>query len=344
MAKPIKVTDEHLNQFREACRTDFDKMLAEAKLTNGQFQFSFTRSLSLKDRKAKVFFSEVAWLKTTALLDGFAKEVAWHATAYRADGDNDNYFIGDVMVYPQKVGPASVDMDEVEYSKWLIENIEDERFDNIHAQMHSHVHMAVNPSGTDLSHQEEILRQLPPDGFYIFMIWNKRHDVNIKIYDLQKNIMFDSADITYCVVDGFYGLQKFMSEAKSVVREEQRPTYSGNTTYQYNQNKTNTTSIPPAAGNNTTSGPYNPVGNGNKTSTPAGNTPPKKDGDKKGNKDKGKGGKGDKKKTKFRNEAPKEQDWTDCCLTDDPTFFDADGNPYDMTDPFGYNDGPLYNR
>ena len=38
---------------------------------------------------------------------------------------------------------------------------------------HSHVNMGTSPSSVDLNHQEEILRMLGDNDFYIFMIWNK---------------------------------------------------------------------------------------------------------------------------------------------------------------------------
>lgn len=37
--------------------------------------------------------------------------------------------------------------------------------------------------------------------FYIFMIWNKRGEKTVKIYDLRENILFETADVTVTMPD-----------------------------------------------------------------------------------------------------------------------------------------------
>ena len=49
-------------------------------------------------------------------------------------------------------------------------------------------------SSVDDTLYENILSQLDDTMFYIFMIWNKKGDKTCKIYDLAKNILFDTAD------------------------------------------------------------------------------------------------------------------------------------------------------
>ena len=104
-----------------------------------------------------------------------------------------------------------------------MDNADDERFENIHMQGHSHVNMAPNPSSVDLNHQEEILNMLGDDDFYIFMIWNKSLSNNIKIYDLKKNVLFEDKDITFQHEEG--ELDEFIKQAKEMVKTK---------TYQYN--------------------------------------------------------------------------------------------------------------
>ena len=68
-------------------QAEFEKALAQTKFADGKL--SFTKSFGTVSRKAKIYISEIAWMKMTTLLREFSKEVAWHATAYRIPGDKD---------------------------------------------------------------------------------------------------------------------------------------------------------------------------------------------------------------------------------------------------------------
>lgn len=214
MSKIIKLTPEHI----EECMSEFRKDLTTSKWADGKINFS--KTIGTISRKAKIFFTEEAWMKMQALVRKFEKEVAWHGVAFRGeDAEKDEYIIKDILVYPQKVTGASVEMDTEEYAKWIEENIEDERFFDIRMQGHSHVNMGVTPSSVDLAHQEEILYQLSDKMFYIFMIWNKKGDRNIKIYDLAKNVLFETTDIDVEVLNDGYGIDSFIKEAEEQVKD-----------------------------------------------------------------------------------------------------------------------------
>ena len=214
MSKYIKLTPECI----EECLNEFKKDLTTSKWADGYI--SFRKTLGTISRKAKVFFTEEAWVKMKTLIKEFDKEVAWHGVAFRGEDDSkDEYIIKDILVYPQKVTGASVEMDTEEYAKWIESNIEDERFYDIRMQGHSHVNMQVFASSVDLTHQEAILDQLSDKLFYIFMIWNKKGDRNVKIYDLAKNILFENSDIDIEVVYDGKGLESFVKEAKTLVKD-----------------------------------------------------------------------------------------------------------------------------
>ena len=342
MAKILKMTPE----LREQCRVEFqaaiEKALADAKFADGKL--SLTKEFGKVDRKAKIYISEIAWMKLTTLLREFSKEVAWHATAYRIPGDKDEYYIKDVLVYPQTVTSATVDMDEELYAKWLMDGVmeEDERFDHIFCQMHSHVNMGVFASGTDEQHQQEILSQLRDNDFYIFMIWNKRHESYMRIFDMEKNILFEKEDIEWCVMDDTIGLSRFLEDAKKIVKEKTyTPTYAGNygNNYGANQGYGRSPNYTPQ----NYSGPYNPA-----SQTGAGNTQGAGTGGNKGNEKggKGKGGKKDKKKTKFNagTKTPPKPAITpgkNAC-EEQMSICDQYGQPIDMTDPFCAHEGPYF--
>lgn len=190
MSKIIKVTSEYLDEVRK----DFEEALSSGKFSDGKI--TFTKTIGTVNRKATVFFTRDAWSKMQALVSNFDKEVAWHGVATRGEDDGkDEYFITDILVYPQEVTGATVNTDQEKYEMWLM-NHDDDVFNNIRMQGHSHVNMGVTPSSVDTSFYDRILEQLDDTMFYIFMIWNKKQEKTIKIYDLEKNILFDTADVT----------------------------------------------------------------------------------------------------------------------------------------------------
>lgn len=325
MAKYIKMTPELKEECRTTFMAEFEKALSTNKFSDGKL--SFTKSFGTVNRKAHIYFTEIAWMKITTLLREFSKEVAWHATAYRIPGDKDEYLIKDVLVYPQTVTAATVDMDVEAYAKWLQEGImaEDDRFDHIRCQMHSHVNMGVFASGTDTQHQEEILEQLGDDDFYIFMIWNKSLNVYMRIFDMQKNMLFETSDCEWAVLDDTIGLSKFIADAKKIVVEQKLTyNYGGNYGSNYGNQGYGRSSYYTTQNY---SGSYNPVGQ-------TGSGAKSSDGKSTqgtGKKDKGKGGNKNKKKTRF---APGKN-----ACNEQMTIIGEDGETFDMSDPFGVLEG-----
>ena len=300
MSKPIKMTEQYMSE----CRADFEKALQLTKLADGKL--NFTKVFSIADKKATVYFTGEAWTKMVMLLKEFDKEVAWHGVARRGDDETkDEYIISDIMVYPQTVTGASVEMDTEKYAVWLMENADDERFDNIHMQGHSHVNMPTSPSSVDLNHQEEILNMLGDEDFYIFMIWNKSFTSTNKVYDLKKNILFEDRDITVKIIGGVEDLDTFVKAAKDMVKSKAyvTPSYNAGSGYQYNK----------PAGT-----PYNPVS----TTTTATTNDESSDKDSKKN-----GGKKDKPRTKIEGTSGKnacQQSIFDMYFD----MYDAADNPY----------------
>jgi len=302
MAKAIKLTQEYIDALCE----DFRKTLTETKMSDGKV--TYTKSFSDEKCKATVLFEEIAWLKMQTLIQEFDKEVAWHGIAKRGDDPEANeYIISDILVYPQEITGTTVDAIEEEYSMWLVQQ-PDEVFHNLRMQGHSHVNMGTTPSGTDNTMYSKILDQMSGDTFYIFMIWNKRGEKTIKIYDLQKNLLFETADCTVEIIDGGLGMQEFIDSAKEMIRTK---------TYTYAKQTTN---IVPAATTTVSTKP---------AAAPAGSSvlpviTPKKE--EKETKRKGK------RKDKNKSEKPKNA-WHSPYYTDD---FEDDDDPYG---PFGYSSG-----
>lgn len=229
MSKPIKITP----QIEEEIRKEFEARLKDAKISDGKF--SFSKTLSQTGQKATIYFTEVAWRKMEALIKSFDKEVAWHGTASRIEdkeGANE-YLISDIFVYPQKVTGATVDTDQEKYQNWVA-GLDDDTFNNLRMQGHSHVNMGTTPSGTDIDHQTAILSRTDDSMFYIFMIWNKKFDKNIKIYDLAKNTLFEPSDITTLVLGGV-DMSDFIKTSKEMVSDKVIQGSTGSSYYYYNR-------------------------------------------------------------------------------------------------------------
>ena len=225
MSRPIKITTE----MKEALKEEFSRQLA-GKLFNGTVSFSKTfLHTGAAAEKAAIIFTYEAYVKMLNLINHFDSEVAWHGVVKRAAQKN-TFVISDILVYPQVVTGATVNTDQKPYETWLYCH-PDEVFNNIRMQGHSHVDMPTSPSSVDTHHQEKILEQLGDDDYYIFMIWNKKLQHTIKIYDMQNNILFDDSDIAVSVGEDGRDIGAFMQDAKSMVRREYYTphTYKGGT-------------------------------------------------------------------------------------------------------------------
>lgn len=215
MSKVLSLTPDLIAESKR----EFERYLSANALIDGKL--NFMKEFESPHKHATVWFTGEAWCKMVMLLQEFDKEIAWHGVASRVESeDTDEYLISDIMVYPQTVTGTTVDMDPGEYAKWIMDNVTDDRFFNIHMQGHSHVRMGVTPSPTDLDHQAEIVTQLGPDDFYIFMIYNKSYQSNIKIYDKSKNTLFENGDVEVKLQGGAVSFEAFIKDAKEQVKEK----------------------------------------------------------------------------------------------------------------------------
>lgn len=220
MSKIIKLTAEYI----EECIRDFAETLQNAKIQDGKINYS--RTLVGGGEKATLVFSPMAWYKMHLLIDKFDSEVGWHGTIERGENPRE-YVVTDILVYPQEVTGATVNTDQEGYQTWL-DNLDDDTFNALHFHGHSHVNMGTSPSGVDIEHQASIIEQMRGDMFYVFVIWNKKGDKNIKIYDFKENTLFETSDVEVVVPDN--ELDPFLEEAMSLVKKK---------TYTYsNANKT----------------------------------------------------------------------------------------------------------
>ena len=222
MAKIIKMDEQRIQTLAQ----EFAEALRKLKLSDGKFTFS--KDFGKIDQKAKVIFTEIAWLKQCMLVNEFDKEVAWHGIAKRGENKFE-YIVDDIIVYPQEVTGSTVNTDQQRYNEWLYQH-PDDVFNNIRMQGHSHVNMVTTPSSVDTNLYEGWLSQLDDTMFYIFLILNKRGEKTIKIYDMRENIYFETADVDIEVVDEGLGFGEFIDAAKEMVQVKTynytQPTYN----------------------------------------------------------------------------------------------------------------------
>ena len=233
MAKIIKMDEAKIQELAQ----EFAEALRKLKLADGKFTFS--KEFGKVEQKARLVFTEIAWLKQCMLVNEFDKEVAWHGIAKRGENQFE-YMIEDILVYPQEVTGNTVNTDQQKYQDWLFDH-PDDVFNNIRMQGHSHVNMSVTPSSVDLTLYDGWLSQLDDTMFYIFLIINKKGDRTIKIYDMAENILFETADVDVEVLDEGYGFSDFIDNAKEMVTTK---------TYQYQGSSYKPTN-PPATTKNT---------------------------------------------------------------------------------------------
>lgn len=223
MSKPIKLTEELLAKIQ----AEFIETVKGIKMFDGKI--SYNKSFKWKeseDDKAYITFTPVAFAKMVMLIQAYSSEVAWHGVV-DYDPEVSNVFnIVDILVYPQLVDGSNANTDQAEYTNWLY-GLEDDVFCRVRMQGHSHVNFGTTPSAVDTTHQESILSQLDDDMFYIFMIWNKKFEHTIKIFDLKNNTLYEDKDIEVLICEDGVNLDEFIKASKEIVRPKPKPATTG---------------------------------------------------------------------------------------------------------------------
>ena len=208
--KPIRLTEELVQKMA----AEFVEKLRSTNFADGKV--SYSRSFVWKDNSTKinVLFKPEAYAKMLLLIHAYNCEVAWHGVVDRPTGDT--FIIRDILVYPQEVTGVTVDTDQDEYQQWLM-HMDDDVFNALRMQGHSHVEMGVTPSAVDLEHQGAILSQLNGESFYIFMIYNKKLNYTIKVYDMKSNTLYENDDVVVGIDSETGDLESFLSSAEKLV-------------------------------------------------------------------------------------------------------------------------------
>lgn len=141
-----------------------------------------------------IYFTTKAWYKLRTMTQLCKDEIAGHGVVERYD--NNRFLITDILVYPQEIQSMHVESTDA-YGPWLM-SLPDDVFPKIRFQFHSHVQMGVTPSGPDMNFYNTMLAAIK--DYYIFMVFNKRDDVNLQVYDVEQGILFEDKDIKWNII------------------------------------------------------------------------------------------------------------------------------------------------
>ena len=207
--RPFKVTPEMHDRLMEK----FSAHLKAASMTSNTISFSEIFSDVKNKDKVFITFSMKAYIKMRDLVDRFSSEVGWFGFI---DKISDlEYHITDICIYPQLVTGSTVK----ETNDPWDDDMPIEQIKRRHFHGHSHVNMAVSPSGTDMKHRDDQVAMVKSDSFYFFMITNKKCDWSAALFDLANNVVYNTDDI---LIDVDLGdgemLTDFIDDAKKMIK------------------------------------------------------------------------------------------------------------------------------
>lgn len=142
-----------------------------------------------------ITFSELAYYKMLRLFKAdvaASKEFMFIGTVEKPNPNT--YFITDIALIPQEANSgAFCETDDDRYPAWLHENYPTiEQKKTVRLNGHSHVNMAVEPSGVDNSNIEKMMQYV--DDFFIQLIINRKQEIKINLWDKQNGIIFNNCE------------------------------------------------------------------------------------------------------------------------------------------------------
>lgn len=189
--KPIMLNEKQKNKIL----AEFAKYLENFKSNTGKLEYSckLNDALNLKPRKPTVIFKKLAQEKIKYLVATTDSEIAWHGLVKK---EKNIYIVTDIIVYPQMVTGTTVTTDDEAYTNWL-NSLDNDTFNMLRLQGHSHVNMGISPSGVDMAYYDQLLKNLSDknNDYYVLMIINKRENMFINVYDFEQNLIFEAEDI-----------------------------------------------------------------------------------------------------------------------------------------------------
>jgi hypothetical protein len=137
-----------------------------------------------------VYYTREALAAIEYIVDQVDSEVGWFGLVDELD--NGDYLITDIYIPQQIVSGVTVDMTPnaiAELAHQLMEEGKDPS--KLRYEGHSHVNMAVNPSGTDEEMVDDFLADCP---YFIRGIYNKKNESRVDVFDKTRGLVFNKVD------------------------------------------------------------------------------------------------------------------------------------------------------
>lgn len=136
-----------------------------------------------------VLVSTVALQKMFTYTDLCADEIGWLGTAVR---DANEIQITDVFLFGQEVHGATTEITPEGLASFATELLEQadgmEVWNNMRVWGHSHVNMAINPSGQDDKQMEEFANI--GHEWFVRLICNKKGELSVDVYDYEEGAIY----------------------------------------------------------------------------------------------------------------------------------------------------------
>lgn len=202
MSKKLKVNKKDILPIRAKLMEDIKTLVEELDNNPENYlkpiHLNKTYTLPQPTTKQYLYITATAYLQMLQLVLKSSKEIAWHSTVVR--NSENSYTITKCLLYPQTVTGATVSTDQTKYNEWL-QNLDDDTFNSLKCQAHSHVNMGVTPSAVDTAFYEDLVASLPDQSYYIFLVMNKSQDIYPLIYDKVSNMLYTKEDVEIIVLD-----------------------------------------------------------------------------------------------------------------------------------------------
>lgn len=164
-----------------------------------------------------ITFSELAYYRMLRLFKAdvaTSKEFMFIGTVEKPNPNT--YFITNISLIPQEANSgAFCETDDDRYPVWLHENFPTvEQKKTVRLNGHSHVNMAVEPSGVDNSNIEKMMQYV--DDFFIQLIINRKQEIKINLWDKQNGIIFNNCEYYLQIGDAVVKFENSKSTTPSI--------------------------------------------------------------------------------------------------------------------------------
>ena len=163
-----------------------------------------SRIMKFKERKKpEILFTNEVLLKYRMIVNEVDTEIGW-LSLVREIEPKEKYIVYDVIIPKQEVTGVTTELDEDDLTK-IGYSMPPDKFEDVRCWCHSHVNMAVNPSGTDEQTFEQFYQHCP---YFIRVICNKKDEMRVDFVDTEEEYRYDEIEWSVSNIGKFNELEK----------------------------------------------------------------------------------------------------------------------------------------